>query len=349
MAEDWHALPPEAAIERLGSSAQGLDPKDAADRLARQGPNELQQTAKVSRLRIFLSQFLDVLVIVLIIAAIISAVLGVLNNEVSDLYDALLISIIVVLNGVFGYVQEYRAERSLEALRRLAAPKARVLRGGEPVVVPARELVPGDIVVLSTGDKIPADLRLVESVSLRANEASLTGESMPVSKKTEPLHAKTFLADRRNMAYMGTLVDSGRGKGLVVATAMATELGKIAGMVQQQEKTETPLQKQLDRLGKQLGIMVLGICIVVFLIGYIDDPAKVEDLFLTAVSLAVAAIPEGLPAVVTISLALGVQRMVRRHALIRKLPAVEALGAATVICSDKTGTLTKGEMNVRTV
>ncbi len=349
MPEDWHALPVEAALEKQGSHARGLAPQEAGARLARHGPNELQQLAKISRLRIFASQFKDVLVVILIIAAVISATLGILNRNAEELYDAVLISIIVVLNGLFGYVQEYRAEKSLEALRNLAAPRAHVLRGGEPVSIPARELVPGDIVLLTAGDKVPADLRLLEVANLQANEASLTGESVPVSKRTDPLPAKTFLADRRNMAYMGTIIDAGRGKGLVVATAMGTELGKIAGMVQEQEKTETPLQGHLDKLGRQIGLLILGISIFVFAVGYAEDPGKITDLFLTAVSLAVAAIPEGLPAVVTISLALGVQRMVRRHALIRKLPAVEALGSATVICSDKTGTLTKGEMNVRTV
>src|SRR5437899_2257612 len=276
-----------------------------------------------------------------------SAVLGFLDGNSGELYNAILITIIVVLNALFGYVQEYRAEKSLEALRSLAAPKAHVVRGGEASTIPARELIPGDVVLLSAGDKVAADLRLIESVNLHVNEASLTGESAAVSKRTDPLPANTFLADRRNMAFMGTLVDAGRGKGVVVETGMQTQLGKIAGMVQQVEKTETPLQRQLARLGKQLGLMILGISAVVFVVGYIEDPNKIEELFLTAVSLAVAAIPEGLPAVVTISLALGVQRMVRRNALVRKLSAVEALGAATVICSDKTGTLTKGEMNVR--
>jgi len=347
--DDWHALTLEAALERLGSRPQGLTRSEAAARLARSGPNELLQLAKVSRLKIFLSQFLDVLVIILVIAAAISGVLGLLKGDVNELYDAILIMIIVVLNAVFGYYQEYRAEKSLEALRSLSAPRAHVIREGEPSTIPARDLVPGDVVVLSAGDKVPADVRLIEVASLRTNEASLTGESAPVSKAVLPLPTKSFLADRRNMAYAGTLVDSGRGKGVVATTAMQTELGKIAGMVQQEEKTETPLQRQLDRLGRQLGLMILVVSAVVFVAGYLEDPTKVEELFLTAVSLAVAAIPEGLPAIVTISLALGVQRMVRRHALIRKLHAVEALGAATVICSDKTGTLTKGEMNVRAI
>ena len=347
MDDDWHALPVETVLQGLGTSTAGLPPDDAKARFSRHGPNELEQLAQASRLTIFLSQFLDVLVIILIVAALISAVLGIMKGDSGELYDAILIGIIVVLNALFGYIQEYRAEKSLEALRSLAAPRAHVVRGGEASVIPARELVPGDVVLLGAGDKVPADLRLIEAASLRLNEASLTGESMAVSKGIAPLPPNTFLADRRNMAYMGTLVDAGRGKGVVIATGMKTQLGKIAGMVQQVEKTETPLQRQLARLGKQLGVMILGISALVFVVGFLEDPGKTEELFLTAVSLAVAAIPEGLPAIVTISLALGVQRMVRRNALVRKLSAVEALGAATVICSDKTGTLTKGEMNVR--
>ncbi len=349
MPDDWHAVPTEEVLERLESSSLGLDRDEAKSRLARHGPNELQQLTKISPLQIFLSQFLDVLVIILIIAAVVSGTLGVLQGQADEIYDAILISAIVVLNSVFGFVQEYRAEKSLEALRNLAAPKAHVLREGEVVIVPARELVPGDVVVLSAGDKIPADGRLVESVSLRANEASLTGESTPVSKITAPLPAKSFLADRKNMIFAGTLVDAGRGKALITSTGMGTELGKIAGMVQQEPATQTPLQRQLDKLGKQLMVLILGVSVFIFVFGLIRSPGELETLFLTAVSLSVAAIPEGLPAVVTISLALGLRRMVKRSALIRKLPAVEALGAASVICSDKTGTLTKGEMNVRIV
>ncbi len=351
MAGDWHALRAEAVLQRLGASPLGLSSREARERLARVGPNELVQTAKISPLRILLGQFTDVLVIVLIAAALISAALGLSQNETADLYDALLIIVIVVMNAILGFVQEYRAERSLEALKTLAAPKAHVLREGEPVSVPSRELVPGEIIVLAAGDRTPADARLLEVASLRVNEASLTGESLPVSKAVEPLPRDAFLGDRRNMVFMGTTVDGGRGKAVVVETGMGTELGKIAGLVQQESKEETPLQRQLDRLGRQIGIAVLAAAGLIFLIGIlrVPDPSHVELLFLTAVGLAVAAIPEGLPAIVTISLAIGLQRMIRRHALIRKLPAVEALGAASVICTDKTGTLTKGEMNVRSL
>ena len=350
MSVTWHATDVETSFERQASSPTGLSKGEAADRLAKLGPNELVQTARVSPFRIFLEQFTDVLVIILIIAALISGYLGISRGEPTELWDAILIAIIVVLNSALGFLQEFRAEKSLQALKALAAPKAHVIREGEGIAIPSRELVPGDVVVLAAGDKVPADLRLFEAASLRTNEASLTGESTPVSKNIQVLRADAFLGDRKNMAFMGTTVEGGRGKALVVATGMQTELGKIAGLVQQETKEETPLQHHLDRLGRQIGILILGIAGVVFLLMFLkeaDPLANLELLFLTAVGLAVAAIPEGLPAVVTISLALGLQRMIRRHALIRKLPAVEALGAATVICSDKTGTLTKGEMNVR--
>ncbi len=350
MPEAWHAVDVETLFERQASSPTGLSKGEAAHRLAKTGPNELVQTARISPLRILFEQFTDVLVIILIIAAVISGYLGISKGEPTELWDAILIAIIVVVNSVLGFFQEYRAEKSLQALKALAAPKAHVVREGEVLAIPARELVPGDAVVLAAGDQVPADLRLFDAASLRTNEASLTGESTPVSKTTAVLRADAFLGDRKSMAFMGTTVEGGRGKGTVVATGMATELGKIAGLVQQETKEETPLQRQLDRLGRQIGLIILGIAAAVFVIMFLkeaDPMANLELLFLTAVGLAVAAIPEGLPAVVTISLALGLQRMIKRHALIRKLPAVEALGSATVICSDKTGTLTKGEMNVR--
>jgi P-type Ca2+ transporter type 2C len=352
MPEDWHSLTIEAAFEKLHSSASGLTGVEAAQRLAKFGPNELVQTTRISPLRIFLEQFADVLVVILIIAAGISAYLGLSKGDSAEIWDAALIFVIVILNAILGFVQEYRAEKSLQALKALAAPRAHVIRDGLSRTVPSQEIVPGDVVVLSAGDRSPADLRLVQVASLRTNESSLTGESTPVGKRAEPVPPSAFLGDRRDMAFMGTSIDGGRGRGLVVATGMATELGKIAGLVQAETKEETPLQRQLDRLGRQIGIAVLAIAAVIFVIGLIEevDPAAhLELLFLTAVGLAVAAIPEGLPAIVTISLALGLQRMIKRHALIRKLPAVEALGAATVICTDKTGTLTKGEMNVREI
>src|SRR5438094_3289667 len=257
MADDWHALRAEAVVQRWASAPLGITSREASERLSRFGRNELVQTARVSPLRILLSQFVDVLVIVLIIAAIISAALGVLQGQNEDLYDAVLIIVIVIMNAILGFVQEYRAERSLEALKSLAAPKAHVLREGGIVAVPSRELVPGDVVVLSAGDRVPADARLCHVVGLRVNEASLTGESLPVSKAVEPLPRDPFLGDRKNMVFMGTAVDGGRGKAVIVETGMATQLGKIAGLVQQETKEETPLQRQLDRLGRQIGIAVL--------------------------------------------------------------------------------------------
>src|SRR5256884_1487790 len=280
MADDWHALRAEAVLQRLDSSPLGLTSREAAQRLSRFGPNELVQTAKVSPLRILLSQFIDVLVIVLIIAAIISAALGLLQGENADLYDAVLIIVIVVMNSILGFDQEYRAERSLEALKTLAAPRAHVLREGGIVAVPSRELVPGDVTVLTAGDRIPADARLFEVASLRVNEASLTGESLPVSKAVEALPRDSFLGDRKNMVFMGTAVDGGRGKAVIVETGMATQLGKIAGLVQQGTKEETPLQKQLDRLGRQIGIAVLLAAGPTFPIGLLPGPRLIELLFL---------------------------------------------------------------------
>src|SRR3989440_4755199 len=296
MADDWHSLPADAVLRRLDASPLGLNSQEAARRLSRFGPNELVQTARVSPLRILLSQFVDVLVIVLIIAATISASLGVLQGQNEDLYDAVLIIVIVIMNAILGFVQEYRAERSLEALKSLAAPKAHVLREGGAVAVLSRELVPGDVVVLAAGDRSPADARLLEVASLRVNEASLTGESLPVSKAVEPLPRDAFVGDRKNMAFMGTAVDGGRGKAVIVETGMTTQLGTIAGLVQQETKEDTPLQKQLDRLGRQIGVAVLVAAGLIFLIGVIRDPGHIELLFLTAVGLSVAAIPEGLPA-----------------------------------------------------
>src|SRR2546425_491591 len=327
MADDWHALRAEAVLQKLDSSPLGLTSREAAERLSRFGPNELVQTARVSPLRILLSQFIDVLVIVLIIAAVISATLGLLQGETADLYDAVLIIVIVIMNAILGFVQEYRAERSLEALKSLAAPKAHVLREGGIVAVPSRELVPGEVVVLAAGDRVPADARLLEVASLRVNEASLTGESLPVSKAVEPQPRDSFLGDRKNMVFMGTTVDGGRGKAGPVETGMATQLGKIAGLVQQETKQETPLQKQLDRLGRQIGVAVLLAAGLIFAIGVLREPGHVELLFLTAVGLSGAAIPQGLPAIVTISLALGLPRMIRTGAPVPKIPAREGVGA----------------------
>jgi Ca2+-transporting ATPase len=337
----WHSLSAEGAAARLDTSPRaGLEAEEAASRLARYGPNALEQVGARRGPRILLAQFTDFLVLVLIGACIVSLFLG-------EYVDATAILAIVVLNGVLGFVQEYRAEKSLQALREMAAPKAAVVREGREIVVDTREVVPGDLVRLRAGDRVPADLRLVEEHNLQVDEAALTGESLAIEKGAAlELDDDTPLADRRNMVYTGTVVTYGRGDGLAVATGMGTELGRIAALVQEVGGEQTPLQRRLARLGKFLVWAVLSLCGVVFAAGLLRGlPA--HEMFLTAVSLAVAAIPEGLPAVVTIALAIGVQRMVKRHALIRRLSSVETLGSTSVICSDKTGTLTENKMVAR--
>lgn len=346
----WWKLSSEEALSRLNSLPGGLSDEDAARRLEQYGPNELVQTRKISPLKMLLSQFTNLMVIILIIAAVISGSVAIAKGQegVGEWYDAIMIMIIVFLNAIFGFVQEYKAERAILALKAMAAPKATVLRGGEKKEIPARNLVPGDIVLLKLGDKIPCDCRLIEQLNLKVNESSLTGESIPITKSTLVIDEEVNVGDRRNMVFMGTVVEDGKGKAIAVETGMKTELGKIAGMVQEEIVKSPPLQKKLNRLGKQIGYGIAGACAVIFFVGLFERVDLIQ-MGLTAISLAVAAVPEGLPAVVTISLALGLQRMLKRHALIRKLPAVETLGSATVICSDKTGTLTRGEMNITTV
>ena len=309
--------------------------------------NELKQKKKKSLFVKFLEQFKDFMIIVLIIAAIVSGAVGIAEGE--GITDTIIILIVVVLNAIIGVVQESKAEKSLEALQKLSVHASKVVRNGKVAVVQSRELVPGDVVVLDTGDYVPADLRIVESANLKSQEASLTGESVPVDKNTETIDdEKVSLGDRTNMLFSSSLITYGRGKGIVVETGMNTEVGKIAKIISDTEGTETPLQTKLNKLGKTLGIAALAICIVIFIIG-IAYGKDVIDMFMTAVSLAVAAIPEGLAAVSTIVLAIGVQRMVKKNAIIKKLPAVETLGSATVICSDKTGTLTQNKMTVQKV
>ncbi len=339
MPGEWYNITADESLDKLGSSLEGLSGEEAKKRLAKYGPNQLVQTQKTSPLQIFLKQFSNLLIGILIMAAVISGLLG-------EWIDTAVILVIVILNAVLGFYQEYRAERALEALKVLAAPRSKVIRKGDVQSIRAEELVPGDVIMLEAGDKVPADLRMMETASLRINEAPLTGESVTVSKTTEALPGDVFLGDRKNMAYLGCSVEVGKGKGLVVSTGMSTELGKIAGLVQAEPDTKTPLQRQLDSLGKQLGAVILMLVVVIFVVEYLVRPeSDLVNLFLMSISLAVAAIPEGLPAVVTVSLALGLQRMAKRHALLRRLPAVETLGSASVICTDKTGTLTRGEMN----
>lgn len=326
---------------------EGLTEEQVKANYEKYGMNELKQKKKKSLFVKFLEQFKDFMIIVLIIAAIVSGAVGIAEGE--GITDTIIILIVVVLNAIIGVVQESKAEKSLEALQKLSAHSSKVVRNGKVTVVQSRELVPGDVVVLDTGDYVPADLRIVESANLKSQEASLTGESVPVDKNTETIDdEKVSLGDRTNMLFSSSLITYGRGKGIVVETGMNTEVGKIAKIISDTEGAETPLQTKLNKLGKTLGIAALAICVVIFIIG-IAYGKDVIDMFMTAVSLAVAAIPEGLAAVSTIVLAIGVQRMVKKNAIIKKLPAVETLGSATVICSDKTGTLTQNKMTVQKV
>ena len=320
----------------------GLDSKEAKRRLELVGFNQLQEKEKASPIKILLNQFKDFMVIVLLAATIISGFLG-------EYADAITIMIIVILNAILGFVQEYRAEKSMDALKKLIAPEAMVIRDGMEKKIPARELVPGELVLLETGDIIPADLRLLETVQMEIEESSLTGESVPAKKIAGSIFDKnTSLGDRKNMAYMGTTVTRGKGMGIVVDTGMQTEMGQIAGLIQKVTDDQTPLQRRLEQLGRWLVVFCLLIVLVVVITGILRGE-PIYQMFLVGVSLAVAAIPEGLPAIVTIALAVGVQKMLKRRAIIRKLPAVETLGCATVICSDKTGTLTQNEMTVRRI
>jgi P-type Ca2+ transporter type 2C len=351
-----HRESAEAVISALGSdAARGLTAAEAQRRLEHYGQNRLKSAPETPWWKRLLEQFENFLVIILIVATVISAVEWLLQDprETALPYEAIVILAIIILNATLGFIQEARAEKSVRALMALAAPEATVVRDGERQRIAADDIVPGDIVLIEAGDKIPADARLVEVANLQTNEAPLTGESVPVSKEVEPLEGDGGLGDRRNMLYSGTVATYGRGSALVVSTGMATEVGRIAGLLDAAEKEPTPLQQELDRTGKRLSVIMLGICAMVFATGLLSTTAftlnVVLSLFLFAVALAVAAIPEALPAIVTVGLSLGVRRMAAAHAIVRKLPAVETLGAATVICSDKTGTLTRNEMTVRAI
>lgn len=336
----WHTLSEDEAIATLGSDADsGLASAEATRRLETYGPNEIPERGRQTALGRLVRQFTSFLILLLIVAAIVAAAIG-------ELLDAGLILAIVLLNGILGFIQESRAETALAALRRQAAPQARVVRDGHVQEIGSRLLVPGDLVLLEAGNLVPADLRLIETANLKVDEASLTGESVPVDKLAHSqLDIDTPLAERRNLAFMGTIVTYGRGSGIVIATGLATQFGQIASALQSYEEQVTPLQRRLEGLGRQLGLAAVAICGVIFAIGILREQ-ELLDTFLVAVSLAVAAVPEGLPAVVTIVLAVGLGRMARRNALVRHLSAVETLGSATVICTDKTGTLTVGEMSV---
>jgi len=337
---NWHSLSLDEVVSKLDVQLHnGLNPAEASHRQNIYGLNELTEAPRASFLKMILNQLKSFVVILLIAACIISMILG-------EWVDAIAILTIVVLNAVLGVVQERRAEEALAALKKLAAPEAITLRDGHRISIPARELVPGDLVFLESGNYVPADVRLVEAINLQIDESALTGESLAVQKNaTVTLDKDIPLGDRRNTAFSGSVVTYGRGRGIVVSTGMRTQLGLIATMLQSVEKESTPLQKRLDQLGKVLGWGALGVCAAVFLVGWLEG-GSLLTMFLTAVSLAIAAVPEGLPAVVTITLALGMREMIRRHALIRRLSSVETLGSATIICSDKTGTLTQNEMTV---
>jgi Ca2+-transporting ATPase len=339
----WHSLSQEEVLKKLHSPIEkGLSSQEAAARQEKYGLNELQEGKKRTFLKMVFDQLNNFVIIMLVIAAIVSAFLG-------EIIDASAIIAIVILNTVMGVVQESRAEQALDALKKMAAPEAQVLRDGHRISVPARDLVPGDIVFLEAGNFVPADLRLLEAVNLKIDEAALTGESVPVEKNAALLlDSNASLGDRINTAFSGTVVSYGRGKGIVVSTGMNTQIGLIATMLQSVEEEQTPLQIKLDQLGKLLGYACLVISAIVFVAGWLQGGDLLES-FMVAVSLAIAAVPEGLPAVVTISLALGMHEMVKRHALIRRLASVETLGSATVICSDKTGTLTQNVMTVTEV
>ena len=348
MGEKWFNLSVKSVSQKLNTDVEnGLTSDEVSKRYETYGRNELKAKEKKSLLTKLLEQFKDFMIIVLIIAAIVSGIVGIQQGE--GIADTFIILIVVIVNAIIGVAQESKAEKSLEALQKLSSHVAKVIRDGKLTVVQSADLVPGDIVVLDTGDFIPADLRIIEAVNLKSQESALTGESVPVDKISDTIEDENIgLGDRKNLLFSSSLVTYGRGKGIVVETGMKTEVGKIAEMINETEDEETPLQVKLNNLGKTLGIVALVICAVIFVVGLLYGKAPL-NMFMTAVSLAVAAIPEGLAAVSTIVLAIGVQRMVKKNAIVKKLPAVETLGSASVICSDKTGTLTQNKMTVKKV
>jgi len=338
----WHALPLEAVLQRLDSRPSGLTAGEAARRLAAHGPNELPAAKPRNALRRFLAQFGNLLIYVLLVAAAVTMLLG-------HPTDAAIIFGVVLINAIVGFVQEGRAEQALEAIRGMLTPHASVLREGKRLTIDAADLVPGDMVLLEAGDRVPADLRLSHARGLRIEEAALTGESVPVDKSAEPIIAEVAAGDRTSMAFSGTLVAAGQGMGVVVATGVATELGRISGLIGGVRQLSTPLLQQMDAFARRLTAIILGLAALVFAFAWLVRAYGAEEAFMAVVGIAVAAIPEGLPAVLTITLAIGVRRMAARNAIIRRLPAVETLGAVSVICTDKTGTLTRNEMTVAAV
>ena len=335
-----HTQPVDVVLRMFATTTSGLDASEAASRLDTYGPNELQVLERASAWRTLAAQFRNVLILILLVAALVSGLLG-------HGLEAIAIAVIVSFAVLLGFLQEHRAERALEALKKMAAPFAYVIREGAEQRVATRDVVPGDVVVLRAGHRVPADSRLVRAVNLAIDEAALTGESAPVDKTDAELSEDRLpIADRRNMAYAGTVVTNGRGQGIVIATGMSTEFGRISRLVQTVEAGRTPLQENLDKLGRTLGKAALCLVALIAAIG-LSRGLPLLDMLIFGIALAVAVVPEALPAVVTISLAIGVRRMVKRNALIRRLAVVETLGSTSVICSDKTGTLTKNEMTVR--
>ncbi len=336
----YHSQSAKEALEDLQSSLEGLSPAFAEELLRKHGPNEIKEKAPISPLKIFLKQFDSIVIWILIVATIISTFLG-------EIVDSLVIGIILVLIAVLGFVQEYRTEKAIEALKKMASLRATILRGGKKLEIDAKTLVPGDILLVESGNKVGADARILESANLKTQEAALTGESQPVCKNSEPLPEKITLAEMSNMLHSGTLVVNGKGKAVITSTGMETEIGKIATLLEETKPEPTPLKRKMDKLGKQIGMVVLFIAFLIFTLQLVRTDISWLENLKTSVAVAVAAIPEGLAAVVTLSLALGTQRMLKRHALVRSLPSVETLGSTTVICTDKTGTLTKNEMMVK--
>jgi Ca2+-transporting ATPase len=337
----WHAIEIEEALKELGSDKTGLTQEEAQKRLQQYGPNELKKEKGTSPIKMFLEQFTDILIIILLIATALSVAIG-------EVIDAVVIMAIVLATAILGFVEEYRSEKAVEALKKMTAPVATVLRDGKEIRIPASEIVPGDIIFLYTGDKIAADARLIESINLKIDEAALTGESSPVNKRIDACPENIPINDRRNMAFTGTVVVYGRGRAVTTSTGMDTEFGKIAKMVQMTEEEQTPLEKRTQSIGKWIGILSVAICLMVGVVGMIEGRA-ILDMILWGISLAVAAVPEALPAIVTGALAVGMYRMAKVNTIVKRLPAVETLGCTSVICSDKTGTMTKGEMTVQRV
>ena len=342
----YHHKSGTSALEELGSGLSGLSKEEVLKRRERFGENKLQEKKKKTTMQRFLDQFKDAMILILLVAAAISFVIACIEGEPKEFFEPILILLIVVLNAVMGVMQESKAEKALDALKSMSAPHARVIRDGKEMVIDAAELVPGDIIRLEAGDFVPADARLLHSVSLKSEESALTGESVPSEKDAELIVAEDApLGDRSNMVFSGCSITYGTATALVTATGMDTEMGKIANLLDAEEEGQTPLQQKLAQLGKSLGALAIGACAIIFVVG-LSNGIPAMEIFMTAVSLAVSAIPEGLPAIVTIVLSIGVQRMVKKNAIIRRLPAVETLGGASVICSDKTGTLTQNRMTL---